>query len=87
MTDRYVQCTYTVRVNSILISFEKHLELGPTYAAELLGVSYFTYAQYRSCRRELPLYHERHIEALRMMPFNTLSHLIGNHVRSKKAGK
>lgn len=74
-------------VNPILISFEKHLELGPTFAAELLGISYFTYAQYRNGRRDLPLYHERHIEALKLMPAVILSTLVGTHVRSsKKAG-
>lgn len=51
-------------MNTILIRFEKQVDLGPTYAARLLGVAYPTYAQYRSGRRSLPQYHRNHIDAL-----------------------
>ena len=57
----YIQCTYRA-MNETLITLERTIGLGATYAARLLGVAYPTYAQYRSGRRELPLYHQRHIE-------------------------
>lgn len=56
----YMQCTY-------LIEFEKLCGLGPVKTAALLGVSYSTYAQYRSGKRELSLYHRQHIRVLKWM--------------------
>lgn len=50
--------------NATIAAFEAHIELGPTFAARLLGVAYPTYAQYRSGRRSLPQYHVNHIHAL-----------------------
>lgn len=66
-------------MNPVLLRFEKATKLGPTFAARLLGVAYPTYAQYRSGRRELPLYHQRHIEALMRLPDSELALLIEKH--------
>ena len=63
-------------VNRTLYEFEAAIGLGPTYAARLIGVAYPTYAQYRSLRRELPLYHSRHIGALLALPQDVLEQLI-----------
>lgn len=56
-----------------LINFEKRTGLGPTYAARFLGVAYQTYASYRNQRRELPLYHARHIRCVLLLPSAVLS--------------
>lgn len=69
------------RVNKVLLDFEKHTHLGPTYAAELLGVAYSTYAQVRSGSRGLQPYLQRHIEAVCLLPKETLANLISEHVR------
>lgn len=66
-------------MNATLLQLEKATGLGPTYAARLLGVAYPTYAQYRSGRRPLQLYHERHIEALLLLPRATLRKLTDDH--------
>ena len=66
-------------INPVLSSLECHTALGPTFAARLLGVAYPTYAQYRSGRRELPLYHHRHIEALIALDVSVLTQLIKEH--------
>ena len=70
---------FIAHMNAILLRFEKSIGLGATYAARLLGVAYPTYAQYRSGRRELPLYHERHIEALLRLSDSELIGLIEKH--------
>lgn len=70
---------FIAHMNAILLRFEKSIGLGATYAARLLGVAYPTYAQYRSGRRELPLYHQRHIEALLRLPESELTGLIEKH--------
>lgn len=49
-------------LNKTLIAFEKHFGIGPVAAARVLRCAYSTYAQYRSGLRELPAYHEAHIE-------------------------
>lgn len=66
-------------INRTLYEFEAALGLGPTYAARLIGVAYPTYAQYRSLRRELPLYHSRHIEVLQALPHAVLEQFIKEH--------
>lgn len=66
-------------MNPTILGFEKATALGPTYAARLLGVAYPTYAQYRSGRRPLQRYHERHIEALLLLPRGSLDRLIKEH--------
>lgn len=66
-------------MNPILLQFEAHVRLGPTYAARLLGIAYPTYAQYRSGRRPLPHYHQNHIQALRLLPEAALRALIEEH--------
>ena len=70
---------FIAHMNAILLRFEKSIGLGATYAARLLGVAYPTYAQYRSGRRELPLYHQRHIDALLRLPESELTGLIEKH--------
>lgn len=50
-----------------LIEFEKHVDLGPTSACCLLGISYVTYAHYRGGQRELPVYHRTHIETIKLL--------------------
>lgn len=66
-------------MNDTLLTFEHHTELGPTFAARLLGVAYPTYAQYRSGRRELQRYHANHIQALMLLPKAKLANLIEEH--------
>lgn len=66
-------------MNDTLIHFEKTCGIGPTFAARLLGVAYPTYAQYRSGRRSLQQYHERHIEALLMLSKVARQKLIERH--------
>lgn len=63
-------------LNETLLKFERYSQLGPTYVARLLGVAYPTYAQYRSGRRELPLYHQNHIEVLYLLSKESLNHVI-----------
>ena len=83
LTHFFLRCNacdiFIAYMNAILLRFEKSIGLGATYAARLLGVAYPTYAQYRSGRRELPLYHERHIEALLRLPEVELTGLIEKH--------
>jgi DNA-binding transcriptional regulator YdaS (Cro superfamily) len=67
--------------NLILTELETHTDLGPTFAARLLGVAYPTYAQYRSGRRELPQYHSNHIQALLLLSPVALRQLIKEHLR------
>jgi hypothetical protein len=71
-------------VNQTLLDFERHSRLGPTFVARLLGVAYPTYAQYRNGRRELPLYHQRHIELLYLIPKESLNHVISRHSSPKR---
>jgi hypothetical protein len=68
-------------MNDLLLHFEKQTGLGPTKAARMLGVAYPTYAQYRSGRRELPLYHEFQIEVLLLLPRNLMERLIGSRTK------
>lgn len=63
-------------MNKRLLQLETAIGLGPTYAARMLGIAYPTYAQYRSGRRPLQLYHDLHIEALLELPHSKLSRLI-----------
>lgn len=69
-------------VNQTLLNFEQHTRLGPTYAAELLGMAYPTYAQVRNGRRELQKYTTRHIEAVMALPTETLERLKTEHLRN-----
>ncbi len=48
-------------MNPTLLNFEKLTGLGPVDASRLLGLSYVTYAQYKSNARPRQKYHERHI--------------------------
>lgn len=67
-------------MNDLLLQFEKHIALGPVLAAELLGYAYPTYAQYRSGRRPLTLYAERHIQAVMLLPGPALNAVLREHV-------
>lgn len=69
-------------INQTLLRFEQRTKLGPTYAARLLGVAYVTYSQYKSGARPLQTYHERHVEALLLLPAATLSKLIERHANN-----
>lgn len=66
--------------NQTLVQFEAETGLGPTFVARLIGTAYPTYAKYRAEHRPLPLYHERHIEALRCLSTPNLLKLIERHV-------
>ena len=66
-------------LHPILLDFETRTGLGPTYVAKLIGTAYPTYAKYRACDRPLPLYHERHIEALLSMWQRSLQQLIDRY--------
>lgn len=57
----------TMPPHATLLAFEAEFNLGPTFAARVLGVAYATYAQYRSGRRELPQYHLNQIALLRLL--------------------
>jgi hypothetical protein len=70
-------------VNQLLLDFEKHTALGPTFAAQLLGVAYSTYAQVRSGARPMQTYTKRHLQALRMLRKDQLDQLIREHVRGQ----
>lgn len=71
-------------MNTTLLDLESHADLGPTYVAKLLGVAYPTYAQCRSGRRPLQAYHERHVQALILLPRATLLSLIEEHVYGRR---
>lgn len=73
------------QINPVLQEFERLVSLGPTFAARLIGVAYPTYAQYRSGRRELPTYHQRHIQALLALERKVLVKLIEEHVYGNKS--
>jgi hypothetical protein len=63
-------------MNQVILSFEKHVELGPVLAAKLLGYPYSTYAQYKNGSRELRPYVRRHIQAVMLLQADTLKDLI-----------
>lgn len=76
-------------MNKTLISFEKKIGLGSTFAARLLGVAYPTYASYRNQSRELPLYHARHVRHLLLLQDDVLRREIeeianGNDTQNRK---
>ncbi len=74
-------------MNKVLLEFEKHTQLGPTFACELLGVAYPTYNQVRNGTRDLQRYTERHIQALMLLPPEVLQQLIQEHVRDGHKGR
>lgn len=74
-------------INPILRELERHTALGPTYAARLMGMAYITYAQCRSGRRPLQLYHERHVESLLALSPEALVKLIKEHAHGNLATK
>jgi hypothetical protein len=70
-------------VNKLLLDFEKYTALGPTFVAQLLGVSYSTYAQVRSGARPMQTYTKRHLQALHLLRREELDSLIREHVRGQ----
>lgn len=62
-----------------LLAFEKHYDLGPVAASRVMGVAYVTYAQFRSGERPMKLYHQRHLEALMLLPAAARAQLINEH--------
>lgn len=69
--------------NETLSEFEQLTGLGPTYATELLGIPYSTYAQLRNGTRTMKLQTERHIEALCRLSEDQLAKLVKEHVRDR----
>lgn len=67
-------------MNELLLSLENRTGLGPTFVSDLLGYAYSTYSQYRSGARPFPLYGERHVQALLVLPQTDLDVLIKEHV-------
>jgi hypothetical protein len=63
-------------MNPIILDFEKHVELGPVAAAKLLGYPYSTYSQYKNHTRKVRPYLRRHIQAIVLLPRETLDQLI-----------
>lgn len=53
--------------NPTLVDFERRTNLGPTFAARVLGLPYVSYAQYRAGMRDLKLVHLRHIEVILLL--------------------
>lgn len=53
--------------NPVLLEFENRTDLGPTFAARVLGIPYISYAQYRSGTRAMKLSMERHIEVILLL--------------------
>ena len=70
-------------MNQLLLDFEQHARLGPTFASELLGLAYSTYAQVRSGARPMQTYTRRHLQALHMLSRADLEKLIKEHVRAR----
>lgn len=70
-------------VNQFILDFESHIQLGPTYAAELLGIAYSTYAPVRAGRRKLQPYIRKHIKAILMLNEEQLKRLIEEEVRAR----
>lgn len=69
-------------INAELIEFEALIELGSGSASRILGVSYPAYAKYRSGTRDLPLYHQRHIEVIGRMSRADLLKLIRDYAHA-----
>lgn len=82
---RYAHCVYQqgTPVNQLLLEFEKHTKLGPTFASELLGLAYSTYAQVRSGARPMQTYTRRHLQVIHMLSRKDLDKLIKEHVRGR----
>lgn len=70
-------------MNQLLLELESHTQLGPTYACELLGMAYSTYAQIRSGSRAMQTYTRRHLQAIHMLSRQDLDTLIKEHVRGR----
>jgi hypothetical protein len=71
--------------NPTLIDFERQTELGPTFAARLLGLPYISYAQYRSGTREIKPCHIKHIEVILLLDGETRKKLIQKEVHGNRS--
>lgn len=77
--DIFIAHIACLTVNDTLLAYEKLYALGPVAAARVMGVAYVTYAQVRSGQRPLQLYHERHLQALMLLPAAARNRLIKEH--------
>ena len=66
-------------MNDDLLAYEHLYSLGPVAASRVFGVAYVTYAQFRSGERPMMLYHQRHLEALMLLPAAARARLINDH--------
>jgi hypothetical protein len=66
-------------MNPILIDFEFHTGLGPTYAARFLGIAYSTYAEYRRNGRKVPKYIQRHIQTVYLLSNDVLNEQLSKY--------
>lgn len=67
-------------MNLAVLNFETTAALDAEQAATLLGLRYVTYSQYRAGIRPVPDYTARHMEALLLLPEDTLNKLIARYV-------
>lgn len=74
-------------MNKLIKALETLTAIGPVRTARLLGIGYSTYTQYSSDIRPIPLYTERHIEAVMLLPESDLNDLIEKHAEEKKRGR
>lgn len=65
-----------------LQEFELHVGLTASKAATLLGYARQTYYQYRRSGA-MPLYAQRHVEAIMLLPRSDVINLIRNHVNDR----
>jgi hypothetical protein len=70
-------------VNHTLATFEFDTDLGPTYAARLLGIHYQTYAKYRRNNRDIPEYIARCIEIHYLLSSEALEAQIAKHAQKR----
>ncbi len=80
----YIRIAYILNfvkqiMNPIIIDFEFHTGLGPTYAARFLGVAYSTYAEYRRGTRSLPKYIHRHIQTVYLLSNDVLNEQLNKY--------
>jgi len=64
---------------NLLLELEKRTGLTVMQCAMLLGYAKPTYYQYRRSG-ELPLYAQRHVQALLLLPERTLNNIVKEHV-------
>lgn len=70
-------------MSEVLAEFEKRIGLSAPSAARLLGTAYSTYAQYKAGHRDLPKYHQHHVQALLLLDRQKLQRLIEEHAHGR----